>query len=242
MSIPEISRGTGESLYSQISRYLEEEITQMYQPGDMLPAESILAARFNVNRHTLRRAVDELVHAGLLERRQGAGTFVLSRAMDYPVAGATRFTENISALGLGSETRVSKTIVVPARGGVTKRLQIAESTRVIWIETLRLVDNIPFCLVSHFIPYDICPGLEEKYAGGSLHQLIEQETGRQLKRIESLVTTCLPQGDDASLLGVSKMFPVLRVKSINVDQDTNVPIEYALTRFRADLVQLRIEP
>jgi len=35
--------------------------------------------------------------------------------------------------------------------------------------------------------------------------------------------------------------PVLRVKSLNVLEENETPVEYAITRFRADMIQLRID-
>ena len=66
MSLYAVSRDNGESLYIQIARQLEQEVATGYGPGDCLPAEGLLAVRFGVNRHMLRRAIDELVEAGLL--------------------------------------------------------------------------------------------------------------------------------------------------------------------------------
>lgn len=56
------------------------------------------------------------------------------------------------------------------------------------------------------------------------------------------MTAALPQGDDAKLLGIAQTRPVLRVKSLNVLKQDGTPIEYAITRFRADRIQLRITP
>jgi DNA-binding FadR family transcriptional regulator len=50
--------------------------------GSRLPAETELAEQMGVGRSTLREAVRALAHAGLLETRQGSGTFVLSLAAD----------------------------------------------------------------------------------------------------------------------------------------------------------------
>lgn len=52
--------------------------------GDRLPAETDLAAQLGVGRSTVREAVRALVHAGLLETRQGSGTFVRSLEPDTP--------------------------------------------------------------------------------------------------------------------------------------------------------------
>ena len=62
MSVQAIKRGAGlRPVYIQISHALRQEIQNFYKAGDTLPSESELASRYSVNRHTLRRAVDELV-------------------------------------------------------------------------------------------------------------------------------------------------------------------------------------
>ncbi len=60
MSLYAIDRDTGITLYAQIAEVLERDYVRQGAPGDRLPSEGELAARFGVNRHTLRRAVDEL--------------------------------------------------------------------------------------------------------------------------------------------------------------------------------------
>ena len=56
---------------------------------------------------------------------------------------------------------------------------------------------------------------------------------------ESLVTAALPLGDDAELLAMPRNRPVLRVKTVNRITVDGSPGEYALSRFRADRVQLQ---
>jgi DNA-binding FadR family transcriptional regulator len=58
---------------------LRERITAGEWPvGTRIPPEPALAALLGVGRNTVREAVQSLVHAGLLARRQGSGTYVLS--------------------------------------------------------------------------------------------------------------------------------------------------------------------
>ncbi len=67
--------------YQEIAAKLEQELRQHYRCGDYLPAEQQLAARFEVNRHTLRRAIDQLV-----EKRLGTAPSGRRRAgADAPV-------------------------------------------------------------------------------------------------------------------------------------------------------------
>lgn len=237
-----LNRHGAEPLYRQISRLLEQELRSHYESGDLLPPEQDLAARFSVNRHTLRRAVDELVALGLLDRIQGKGTFVLQPALDYRIGPHTRFSENLEALGLHPTCRITRRLLLPASGGVARRLAVAEGTRVILFDTLREVDGSPYCLISHFLPYAGLEAVHTDYQEGSLHQFLQQALGIHLERRESLITAILPVGDDARLLRMPRNQPLLRVKSVNLDARTQRPIEYSLTRWRADRVQLHIQP
>lgn len=240
MTLGLINRNSGESLYSQISRFLEMDIKDRLSPGDFLPSEQELASCFSVNRHTVRRAIDELVLAGLVERCHGKGTMVLAPAFDYCIEQKTRFTESIASRGKAANSKVLRKLVIPATGGVSKKLRLKESQDVIWIETLRLVEGVPFCIISHFLPLDRAIAVNENYDGGSLHGFIKRKLGVELNRKNSLITAMLPQGDDAMHLNMPANAPVLRVKSVNCDKLSGVPLEYAITRFRADRVQLEV--
>jgi GntR family phosphonate transport system transcriptional regulator len=242
MSLSKLLRHGEAPLYRQISRLLEQEIQAHYSAGDYLPAEPVLADRFSVNRHTLRRAVDELVADGLLERQHGRGTQVLHNVLHYAIGPDTRFTENLAALGLHPVSRVIRKIQRPARGGVCSKLQISQGDPVLQIDTLREIDGRPYCLISHFLPHAGFEVVQRDYDNGSLHQFLREHLGLQLQRAESLITAVLPMGDDASQLQMSRQQPVLRVKSVNTNSTTGCPVEYSLARWRADLVQLHMRP
>jgi GntR family phosphonate transport system transcriptional regulator len=243
MSLFAINRHNGEAVYSQVARFLMGEIGNLYRLGEYLPSESDLAERFGVNRHTVRRAIEELIQAGVVERSHGKGTRVLEATMDYALGERTRFTEQLEAEGMFASTRILRKLKIPAYGGVAKRLQLNEGDKVIWLETLRLVDDRPYCLISHFLPEAFFPDVLDAYVGGSLHAYIQTHYQFNLRRAESLVTATTPLGDDARLLNMPQHQAVLRVKSVNVDAARpEIPLEYALTRFRADRIQLCIRP
>ncbi|MEJ2403643.1 MAG: phosphonate metabolism transcriptional regulator PhnF [Candidatus Thiodiazotropha sp.] len=242
MSLVALQRNGGEAIYSQISKLLKQEIASFMLAGECLPSEQALAERFGVNRHTIRRAIDDLVHAGIVERRHGIGTFILDSPTDYLLGKGTRFTEAFEATGRTASNRIVKKLIIPARGGVANRLLLEEKAQVVWIESLRFADDKPICVISHFLPLTVFPDLFDEYQGGSLHEHLFQRYGFRLQRIESIISAQLPQGDDARLLSMAQNNPVLRVKSVNVCESDGVPMEYALTRFRADRIQLRINP
>ena len=241
MSLYAINRDTGVALYAQIAEVLEREYVRAGAAGDRLPAEGELAARFGVNRHTLRRAVDELIAEGLLERQHGVGIFITDQLLEYRVESGTRFTQTLADIGISTDTKVIRKMIAPASTGMARNLKLSADEPVLWMETLRIADGFPFCVISHFLPVAPYSGLLEGYENGSLHELLTSHCGT-LRRTESLVTAVLPHGDDAKLLGIAQQRPVLRVKSLNVLDRDGTPVEYAITRFRADRIQLRINP
>lgn len=235
-----LQRNSTEKIYSQIAKVMREDIRLHYQTGNSLPSEFVLAERFQVNRHTIRHAIDALIQEGVVERRHGKGTFILSQPIDYTVAAKTRFTETFKNLGKTTSMQIRSKMIIPAEASIAKHLSLETHDDVICIEILRFSDLQPICLSSHYFPKSHFPDLLDQYQTGSLHACIQTHYELQLKRVESLVSAILPQGDDASLLCMPKTKPILRVKSINVNERDGTPLEYALTRFRADRIQLRI--
>lgn len=233
-----VSRKNGETIYSQISKALRNEILEHYRLGDCLPAEPQLAELFAVNRHTIRRAVDVLIAEGIVQRQHGRGTFVTA-PLQYPITKGTRFTENLARFGGNIGTLLLRKLIIPARGGIAQKLRLDDESPVIWLETLRMVAELPFCIASHFLPHEGLAFVMDQYEGGSLHQLFLARNIVPVRRL-SLITSQLPVGEDAEYLKMPRNQPVLRVKSVNVNGATANPVEYCVTRFRADRVELNV--
>ena len=64
-----------------------------------LPTEAALAARFGVNRHTVRHGLASLSDEGLVHARRGAGVFVAADVTEYPIGRRVRFHQNVKAAG-----------------------------------------------------------------------------------------------------------------------------------------------
>lgn len=76
-------------LYERVRQSIAASITDgTYSPGDKLPSEARMAEELGVNRLTVRRAIEALAHAGVVESRQGSGTFVSAPIVRLPVSQA----------------------------------------------------------------------------------------------------------------------------------------------------------
>ena len=163
-----------EPVYRELADILRRELAD-YQAGDFLPAEVQLAERFGVNRHTLRRAIDELVFEGSLLRRQGKGTQVLERPLIYPMAADSAYSQSLSAQGLGVEAVLLKRRYCFASREEAQHLGLAEMAPMIELQTLRKLDHQPVSLIRHRYCASHAPLLAD-YTGGSLRQYL-QRTG-----------------------------------------------------------------
>jgi GntR family transcriptional regulator len=94
-----LESGGAAPLYLQLQRVLRSAIeNHVLSPDEALPAERDLAEAYNVSRVTVRKALDGLVQARLLTRRQGAGTFVAAR-VEKNFATISSFTEDMLSRG-----------------------------------------------------------------------------------------------------------------------------------------------
>src|SRR5690349_21412874 len=92
--------GAGVTLWRRVADELERAIAVgTFKSGAKLPAENDIAARFGVNRHTVRRALATLAERGLVRAERGSGTYVEAQRLAYPIHSRTRFSEIVGAGG-----------------------------------------------------------------------------------------------------------------------------------------------
>ncbi len=232
----QLSRQPSEPLYLELAQVLRGELRH-YRIGDFLPGEMQLARRFAVNRHTLRRAVDELINEGRLLRRQGKGTQVLQRPLVYPLQADSAYSESLAALGLRTEARLLERRQLSASAEEARHLQLAEGAALIELSTLRLLDGEPVSLIRH----RYCASLAERladYQGGSLRRYLG-ERGLPLTRRFSLIGARLADRDEAAQLLMPLRMPLLSVFTLSCDA-TGRPVEIALSASRSDRFQYQV--
>src|SRR5262249_50288155 len=103
-----LDRAQGTPLHHQAYLIVRDAIRSgRYRPGELLPTEEAFAAEFGVSRITIRRAMDALAQAKLIERQQGKGTFVRRGAMSARIEVPTySMIEQISRIGATTEVKV----------------------------------------------------------------------------------------------------------------------------------------
>ncbi|MEX0758279.1 MAG: phosphonate metabolism transcriptional regulator PhnF [Tistlia sp.] len=237
-----MKRRNGQALWRRIQEVLAQEIAAgTFAPGDRLPTEPALAARFGVNRHTLRRAMAALAEQGLVRIEQGRGSFVQEQVLDYAIGRRTRFSTNVLAQQRRPGGRLLGTAELPADGALARELALLPGTPCLLIELLREVDDRPVSLGRHYFPAARFPGLAEAYARlGSISPALAECGLLDYERRVTRITARLPEASEAGLLRQPRTRPVLVTEAVNVDPEQR-PVEFGVTLFAADRMQLVVE-
>jgi GntR family phosphonate transport system transcriptional regulator len=238
-----LARMSGVALWRQIEQELEADIrARQFGPGDRLPTEAELSARFAVNRHTVRRAMLSLQERGVVRVEQGRGAFVQENIVDYRLGRRTRFSENILSLRREPSGELLRVARLAADKTMAQMLALRAGEPVLLLETLKSADGRPINFGSHHFPFRRFNGLAEAFkAEGSITAALRRFGVSDYTRKVTRVTARMPEEHEAQLLAQPRNRPVLITESVNVDE-SGQPIEYGLARFAADRVQFVFEP
>jgi len=227
-------------VYQAIAAQLEASLQQDYRCGDWLPSEQQLASHYAVNRHTLRRAVDELVIKGLVQRRHGVGILVLTRPWDYPLHAQARFSQNLMEQGSHPTSERLLAVLRPASQEVALALAIEEGASVIHLRTLRRVNGVPVCIINHYLPQLAWWPTLQQFQNGSLHSFISRELNHDLTRQQTRISTRRAQAKECQRLEISLHAPLLCVRTLNRTASGEMA-EYSVSLTRGDMIELTLE-
>lgn len=225
-----------EPKYYTVKRHLLEIIDAL-PPGAAVPTERDLATELSTSRTTVRQALVELVAEGRLVRRQGSGTFVADAKITWPLHLAS-FTEQAAANGLTASSELLATERMRASDEVAERLGLRVGDPVHRIDRLRLTDGQPMAVETSLLSATRFPHLTRKMrTAGSLHSVLAETYGVQLRRGEESIDTTPASPREAALLQCDTGSPMLVVRRRSFDS-AGTAVEWGTTWFRGDRITL----
>jgi GntR family phosphonate transport system transcriptional regulator len=232
----------GVSLWRRIADEIEQSIARgVFKEGGKLPGELEIAARFNVNRHTVRRAIAALAERGVVRAERGSGTYVETRPLSYPIRHRTRFSEIVGEAGRAAGGRLIASATEAADGEVARRLGMEGGAPVVRLETLSYADRVPLCVSTTWLSARRFPDAARVYAvSRSMTSMLAHFGVRDYARRRTDVTAAVANAADAHNLKVALGRPLLVVNKVDVDEN-GVPVQVSRTRFAADRVALIID-
>ena len=204
-------------LYLQIKRLLTRSLQlSEWRPGEPIPSETELAARFKVSQGTVRKAIDEMATENLLVRRQGIGTFVATHAEEKVQFRFLRLTPDRGETG-GMERRFIDCRRQRAPADVGRALGLRAGDAAILLRRLLHFRARPVVLDDIWLPAVLFKGLTAERLGeyrGPMYGFFESEFGVRMIRAEEKIRAVAADPVSADLLGLHVGAPLLSVERL----------------------------
>lgn len=235
-------------MWSQIAGELARDIESgSYERGDRLPTEAQLAAQYSVNRHTIRRALEELSDARIIRTEHGRGSFVAEDVLDYRIGKRPRFSEWVRSHNrtpIGEILRLEEIALgeLPEVEAAGLALGLKPDDAVILLERLGSADDRPVALSRHIFPALAHPGLlaalqENASITAALAAVGVQDFTRRWTR----VCARMPDAREARFLRMARTDALLACETLNATEAGEL-VEFGATCYPAPRVQLVFEP
>lgn len=238
-----IDRNSVIPIYFQVKEYLRSEIqTGRYRPNELIPSERELSEEFEINRLTVRQAINELVQEGLLYRQRGVGTFVSTPKIEQPLTRLTSFSTDMLSRGIVPGAQVVSSSIIKASKPVAGQLMIEPDSDVLELVRVRTANGEPMALEKSYMIYDRVKPLHGiNMENMSLYRVLEDVCGIRLVKAIQTIEVASPYPDEAGILEISQHDAVMLVERTTYEDGADKPLEYVKSLYRGDRYKFTIE-
>jgi GntR family transcriptional regulator len=228
-------------LHVQIEKMLREMAKDsQYQKNQLFPTESSLSKILSVSRNTVRAGIEKLVNDGILERKRGIGTRVISNVPRVSHLKAWEsFTKEMQLQGIDTETFFLEYKELNAPMDVSKIFSVEPKTPIYCLERIKGFEGVP---VVHFLSY-FHPRLElngREDFSAPLYEILEKTCHVIADTSKEKIKAVAADSLISEKLHVKKGDPVLRRERIVTDKGGRI-IEYAVNHYRSDKFEYTID-
>ena len=226
-------------LYQQIKGLILQSLEAgEWKPGEAIPSEMDLAARFRVSQGTVRKAIDELAAGNLLVRRQGKGTFVDTHAEQQ---AQYRFLKLMPDSGdRASEGPSERTVLecrrVRATAELAKPLALRSGDALVQVRRVLSFGGVPTILEDLWLAGSAFKGLTAEQMAqyrGATYAMFEVNFGVRMLRAEEKIRAVAADVQQGELLAVAPGTPLLSVERVAYTYN-DVPMELRRGLYRTD--------
>jgi GntR family transcriptional regulator len=206
-------------LYQQIKALIMRGLQGgEWKPGEAIPSELDLAARFRVSQGTVRKAIDELAAENLLVRRQGKGTFVSTHAEEQVQYRFLRLQSEEGGAAQPMQRHFLDCRRARASADVARMLELRAGDTAVQIRRTLSSRDRPVVLDDIWLPGALFKGLTAERLSeyrGPLYGLFEAEFGVRMIRAEEKIRAVSADAGSADLLKVPVGVPLLSVERLS---------------------------
>lgn len=229
-------------LYTQLADIIKEMINNKeLQEGHYLMSERDICKIQNISRMTVNKAIISLVNEGILERRQGKGTFVSYKKQNLTYAKMQGFTEIAQNKKLNVKNKILKFELKIPSNKVKEYLQLEDIDSLVFqIERIRFIDDEPTILEKIYIPEYMCPALsEDLVSNNSIYKLYREKYLHKTQIAKQVINPIILNKSQSKTLNVDSNTLALKIDRV-VFTDKDEVLEYTSSLFITDKHQYEI--
>ncbi len=189
-------------LYVQLRDKLRQELA-VRKPGEKLPPEAAVARANHVSLITARKAIDALAAEGIVEKKQGKGTFVARPRIDRDYTRTMSFTDACKLSGDIPGSRLLERRVLRPDARALRALELPEDAQVVYISRLRTANGEPVVIENSYFSMDYAFLMGEAL-DGSLYALLKECRGDVVAKTSKSIEICRATHAEAKVLGLRR--------------------------------------
>jgi GntR family transcriptional regulator len=207
-------------LYKQLQEKLKTQIQSgKRKPREKIPSEVNLAKEFGVSVITARKAVNLLAEEGLVEKKQGKGTFVASPKYTRNLSQVISFSEVCRLNGTVAGSKLLECKLIDADKKTLDSLNRPEGEKVLYVERLRYVDNEPIVIEKNIFSIAYSFLINEDLDNESMFDILRERSGTEVTMSSRTIEICRATQKESQQLNIAKGSPLLLIKSIAYSKD-----------------------
>ena len=210
--------------HAMSSRDFATELIESYiaenelKAHDRLPSERDMCDMWDLNRTTLRNAIQRLVDTGVLYSKTGSGTYVAPPKFVRNLQDVYGFSEAVRLAGRVPGSRMVSAELREADKYISRHLHVPLGTQVFGLRRVRLIDGIPVGVETAYVNVKLCPGVENHdYERESLFDVLHLDYGIKIKSGREKLSVTTLDAVEAELLGMEEGHPAIYKSGYTVD-------------------------
>ena len=237
-----MSEELNKPLYSRI----QEHIADLILSGKLAPDAKIQSERdfsedLGVSRMTVRRALTELVHEGLLERKHGSGTYVAKPKVTYEAWELANYVQAMQRRNIATASQLLEFGEIAASRRLADFLKIEIGNPIYRVSILRFANRVPVILERVFVSCKRCPGLEEwDLEKSSINDLLTEAYHITPTRISQTMEAVVATENVAAQLRVNEGFPLLLLSRVTFEEE-EAPVVFSQDFLRGDYARIHAD-
>lgn len=199
-------------LYHQLADILTDQIRSgIYQPGDVIPPETLIAKEYQIGRPTVRQAMDTMVRKGLIERKRGSGTFVKEQGPDVDIFSLAGTSHAFLTKGILTTSKiVAPALIQTVQDDPGNPFHLEQAY---FFSRLTLVDKEPVLLEDIYLHPQLFKGLEKlDLENRSLSMVVSDQYYMKPEKGHQTFKLSFLSREKSELLALKPSDPILEVQ------------------------------